>query len=188
LVFAHDRPVGSELRRVFLVGGCVAAAATANFAGDAFPERAPVAVGAAILGALLLLRRRPSRTSDEPVAVEADGESLRVDSTESRSKRWTRRRSRSANIAALEARSEHHQRELLQIERRLTALGGRQTVLDLRARDDVADLNRRVRDLEEAQKQYQQAREREQERLTTLYDALGMHRAAISDLKDSIQP
>src|SRR5712691_3909615 len=58
-----------ELRRLVLIGGCIAAAAVANFAGSALPQHAPVAVGAALLGALLVLRRRQTGGL---VAAESD--------------------------------------------------------------------------------------------------------------------
>ena len=49
---------GHELRRLVLICGCIATAGVANFAGSALPQRTPVAVGAALLGGLLALRRR----------------------------------------------------------------------------------------------------------------------------------
>lgn len=128
----------SDIRRLVLVGGCVAAAAAANYA-SALPERAPVAVGAAFLGILLMLRRRPHA---EPVVEGGDTPAVVAEPTD-RKKRGQR-----AELEALTASLATVERRLAEHEQRLTSLSGRQSLLQVDARESLAGYAAHLQELE----------------------------------------
>lgn len=130
---------GRELFRLTLVGGCIAAATSADLAGSALPEPKLVAVGAALLGGLLVLRRRskaPDTHAEDPAAIEPQAPAAAP-----------RRRSRNPT-AILEQRLEVLVRQVEDLERRFTSLSGRQSVIQVAARDRLDDTERRLDRLE----------------------------------------
>lgn len=147
--FVAPRVDAYEIRRLLLVAGCIAAAAAANFAGTAMPQRTPVAVGSALLGALLVLRRR--RAGDvapaEPgaAAVETVEE---VEVAAVAGLPGKHRRSRAVQVAALNAWLLDVRHQLEAHEQRLTSLSGRQTLIDVNAREKLAELLNRIEELE----------------------------------------
>lgn len=127
----------TDARRLALVGGCLAAAAAANY-GSTMPQRAPVAVAAAFLGILLMLRRRP-RPEVEPI----DEATPTAASAPTRSRRAGREEleTLAATLATVERRLEGH-------EDRLTSLSGRQSLLQVEARERLADFVARLAEIE----------------------------------------
>jgi len=138
-----------EIRRLALIAGCIVAAAVANFAGSAMPQRTPVAVGSALLGALLVLRRRRAGgvapSQPDATAVEADLAQVAAVPR----LRGKRRRDRAAQMEALDRSLVDVRHQLEAHHQRLTSLSGRQTMIDLNTRESLAELLRRVTDLEE---------------------------------------
>jgi hypothetical protein len=167
----------SDVRRLVLVGSCVAAAAAANYAGPALPERGPVALGAAALGVLLMLRRRP-----QPELAEGDAEA-QATTAASQPARGGRgvRPELEALGAALGAALASVERHLGAHEQRLTSLSGRQSLLQVEAREMLADFGAKLKEIEmrlmETEEQTQQIRAHHLDLLrrlnASLVDAVG---------------
>jgi hypothetical protein len=131
----HGR--GAQVLRLALVAGCIAAAAAADLAASALPQPKAVAVGAALLGGLLVLRRPSSRVEPEPpAAVSAGGRRSR-----GKGQQWN---------DALEARLDSVVRQVEDLEKRFVSLSGRQSLIQVSARDGLADADRRISAIEAA--------------------------------------
>jgi hypothetical protein len=163
----------SDVRRLVLVGSCVAAAAAANYAGPALPERGPVALGAAALGVLLMLRRRP-----QPELAEGDAE---AQATTAASQPARGGRGVRPELEALGAALASVERHLGAHEQRLTSLSGRQSLLQVEAREMLADFGAKLKEIEmrlmETEEQTQQIRAHHLDLLrrlnASLVDAVG---------------
>jgi hypothetical protein len=112
------------------------------------PQRTPVAVGSALLGALLVLRRRRAGDGEpsQPDATAVEAELVEVAAVPRL--RGKRRRNRAVQIAALDASLLDVRQELEAHEERLTSVGGRQTLIDVNAREKFAELLSRIEELE----------------------------------------
>lgn len=130
----------TDMRRLIFVGGCVAAAAASNYA-SALPQRAPVAVGAAFLGILLMLRRPQVDVAETADVVEAGDESPAA--LPDRRKRVGR-----AELEALATSLSVVERQLDAHEKRLTSLSGRQSLLQVESRDGLSDFGGRLQEIE----------------------------------------
>lgn len=124
-----------ESVRLTLVGGCIAAAAVADVAGSVFPQPKLVAIGAALLGGLVVLRRKPRAPSEQGVT---DDEYVAI--------RSPRRFGRTRFLA--ERRLELASARIDALDSRFTELSGRHTLLKMMVRDGLDDAERRLAKLE----------------------------------------
>jgi hypothetical protein len=132
------RQLSYEPQRLVLIAGCVAAAAAADLGGGALPQPKVVAVGAALMGGLLVLRRRPLPGLQEPEeTIAAEEEPQATPARRHRFRRYAEAPAVNAWIESLTAKVEEH-------EQRLTSLSGRQSVLQVSLRDQLAELQERM--------------------------------------------
>jgi len=171
----------TEMRRLIFVGGCVAAAAASNYS-SALPQRALVAVGAALLGILLMLRRPQIEVAGTADVVETGDEaSVRLPDR--------RKRVGRAELEALSASLLGVDRHLAAHEKRLTSLSGRQSLLQVESRDGLSDFGGRLHELEvrlaETEEQTRLIREHHLDLLrrlnASLVDAVGVPRSELRD-------
>jgi hypothetical protein len=132
-----ERPAGRHgLVRLVLIAGCIAAAAAADLAGNKLPEPKLVAMGAAVLGGLLVLRGGPA-----PSAEAADDEYQAI----RQPRRFAGRRS-----YQLERRLDIVFDRVHELDNRVAELSRRQTVLRVMARDGLGVVEQRLAELEGA--------------------------------------
>lgn len=172
-----------EMQRLALVAGCVAVAAAANYAHSALPQPAPVAVGSAVLGILLVLRRRPRDPKGEAEVVESDVVSGAAPSLTIRGRRGSNEALAGlmASLAILERQIDAH-------EKRLTSLSGRQSLLHVEAREKLAEFDSRVHEIEtrmsRTEEQIRLIRGHHIELLRLLNASLAQHRQSLVELTD----
>ena len=171
-----------ELKRLVIVAGCVATAATANYAGTNLPQPALVAVGSAALGILLMLRRRP------PAPVE-HAQELVDDEEAPPPRRFRAGRAAHTELLAMTAAMSAAERRLEEHEARLVSLSGRQSLLQVDAREKLADLLVRLQQVEariaELEEQTRQIGAHQIDLLKQLNASLAEHREALAGLVGS---
>lgn len=158
-----------EIRRLILVAACIAFAGTANFAPSVLPQHVPVAVGSAVLGILLVLRRRPRRSA--AVTNTRQGEAVELPSHVASIRR---RRGSTQALQSMAASISTLERQLHEHEERLTSLSGRQSLLQVEAREKLAGLDVSLAEL----------RDHHIELLKQLNLALAQHRQSLTDLSE----
>ena len=145
-----------ELRRLLLVAGCIAVAAATTYAPSALPQRAPVALGAAVLGILLVLRRRPTASAAPPARAEPVEEAPALtDAAPEPAADMTPKPRRSrlgrgtpADLVALAVSVASHESELDAHEARLVSISGRQSLIQVDTRDRLTDFATRLEHVE----------------------------------------
>ena len=163
------------------------AAAAANY-GSALPQRVPVAIGAAFLGILLVLRRRPRVAHDEVGDADDGAEAVAEGPSPNPGPTVTGRNVRT-QLLALAASIATAERQLEAHENRLTSLSGRQSLLHVEARDGLVDVDARLQRLEarmtETEELTQMIRTHHLEILRRLNESLADHREALVGLADA---
>jgi hypothetical protein len=162
-----------EIVRLALIGGCIATAALADLEGSALPWSKIVAVGAALLGGLLALRR-PQRTAEKEEPV---GEYVAPKPPRRIGRRRAHQTERRLDVALgrIEALDKH-----------VAELSRRQTVLRVMARDGLGVVEQRLDVLEAAVKETDERTRQEAERLQNLLAGLAERLLDVTATKRSL--
>lgn len=163
---AQPRGRGQQVLRASLIAGCIAAAAAADLAGSALPQPKAVAIGAALLGGLLVLRR-PSSGSEPAADAPAGGKRSRGKGQQ--------------ESPALEARLDSVVRQVEDLEKRFISLSGRQSLIQVSARDGLADADRRISAIEAAAARADEQGRQQAQQLQGLLAHLVQEASEISD-------
>jgi hypothetical protein len=184
-----------DVQRMLIIGGCIATAAAANY-GSTLPERVPVALGSALLGILLVLRRGPAPPVEQVAETFEPGPSEPEDSQAAAGatpRRFLRKASRQrldarAQLLRIAASLDSNERRLEEHEARLVSLSGRQCLLLVDARELIAVVTERLQQIErrigEAEKHAEAIRVLHLQLLRRLDESLAEHRQALLGLSD----